>query len=221
MKPPRTRVLLADDHAMVRQGLRALLERERDLVIVGDAADGREAVRMAAELRPDVVVMDISMPRLNGIEATRRILAASPGTRIVALTMHAGEEYVSELLKAGATGYVLKESPASDVIAAIRVVRQGGSFLNRKISEQVVNGYLGRSGPRESAARPPDLLTPREREVLQLIAEGNTNRAIAKQLGLSAKTVEAHRTRIMAKLGVHNAAGLTRYAIRRGLIEVE
>jgi len=221
MKPLRTRVLLADDHAMVRQGLRALLERERDLVVVGDACDGREAVRLAAQLRPDVVVMDISMPRLNGIEATRRIMACSPGTRIVALTMHAGEEYVYELLKAGATGYVLKESPASDVVAAIRVVRQGGSFLNPTISAQVVNGYLGRSGTKESATRPPDLLTPREREVLQLIAEGNTNRVIARQLGLSAKTVEAHRTRIMTKLGVHNTAGLTRYAIRRGLIEVD
>ncbi len=221
MKSVRTRVLLADDHAMVRQGLRALLERERDLLIVGDAADGREAVRLAALLRPDVVVMDISMPRLNGIEATRRIRAESPATRVVALTMHTGEEYVYELLKAGASGYVLKDSPVSEVLAAIRVVRQGGSFLNATISEQVVNRYLGRSGSKESAARPPDLLTPREREVLQLIAEGNTNRLIAKQLGLSSKTVEAHRTRVMAKLRVHNAAGLTRYAIRRGLIEVE
>jgi DNA-binding NarL/FixJ family response regulator len=217
----KIRIVLADDHALVRQGLKAILDREADLQVVGEAADGREAVQMAATLRPDVVVMDVSMPRLNGIEATRRIVAESPDTRVIVVSMHVGEEYVFALLKAGARGYVLKESPVSEVIDAVRAVHDGGTCLHPKVSTQVVAGYLKQAGPRERLGELPDILTSREREVLQLIAEGHTNRAIAAELSLSIKTIEAHRTSIMSKLGVHNAAGLTRYAIRCGLIRSE
>ena len=221
MSSPRIRVLLADDHTLVRQGLRALLEREADVEVVGEAADGREAVRKAATLRPDVVVMDISMPRLNGIEATHRITAASPETRVVALSMHVGEDYVYALLKAGARGFLLKEAPASDLVAAIRAVQSGGTYLHPDVSSSVVSGFLRHGRVRVPAIGRPEALTSREREVLQLIAEGLTNRRIALELSLSVKTVEAHRTRLMSKLKVHNAAGLTRYAISRGLAKPE
>ena len=217
MSAPRIRLLLADDHTLVRQGLRALLERESDLEVVGEAADGRDAVRKAATLRPDVVIMDVCMPRLNGIEATVRIVAAAPQTRVVALSMQGGEDYIYPLLEAGAKGFVLKESPVADLVAAIRAVQSGGTYLHPHISGTVVDGFLGRPGKRGRGAPRPDNLTTREREVLQLIAEGHTNRQIASELSLSVKTVEAHRASLMTKLKVHNTAGLTRCAISRGL----
>lgn len=218
----RIRVLLVDDHTLMRQGLRAILEQEKDLRIVGEAADGREALRRVTKLKPDVVVVDISMPKVNGIEATRRILAARPSTRIVALSMHDGEDYVEQILRAGATGYVLKDAPARDLVAAIRATSAGGVHLDPRISAPVVARFLERGVPTPApptpAVDPGTRLTPREREVLQLIATGHTNRDIARGLALSVKTVEAHRTRIMAKLDVHNVAGLTRYAISTGMI---
>ena len=210
----KIRVLLADDHTLVRQGLRALLEREADIRIIGEARNGREAVNRARALKPDIVVMDISMPHLNGFEATQRIAAECPQTNVVALSMHKQEHHVHSLLKAGARGYVPKDAPASELLAAIRSVHGGGCYLHPQISAKVVDGYLDGHRPPEQ----PDLLTPREREVLQLVAEGQTNRLIAAELRLSIKTVEAHRARIMTKLKIHNAAGLTRYAISRGII---
>ena len=215
--PRKTRVLVADDHTIVRQGLRSILEGEQDMKVVGEAADGREAVKKALLLVPDVVVMDVSMPRMNGLEATARILKENQRIRVLALTMHNSEEYVYSLLKAGAAGYLLKESAASDLVEAIRVVRGGGTYLHPSISVKVVNEYLKRPHPGSRDDR-DDVLTAREREVLQLIAEGNTNKEIAGQLMLSVKTIENHRTRIMDKLEIHNVAGLTRYAISRGMV---
>jgi DNA-binding NarL/FixJ family response regulator len=226
MTAARIPVLLVDDHTLLRQGLRAILEQEKDLRVVGEAADGRDAVRRVTTLRPDVVVIDISMPRVNGIEATRRILAARPTTRVVVLSMHDGEDYIESILRAGATGYVLKDAPARDLVAAIRAAKSGGMHLDPHISASVVARYLEKRAAKDSPAVAPAVdpgtrLTPREREVLQLIATGHTNRAIARGLALSVKTVEAHRTRIMSKLDVHNVAGLTRYAIGAGMIPPE
>ncbi len=216
----RTRVLIADDHTIVRQGLRSILENEQDLEVVGEAADGREAVRKTATLHPDVVVLDISMPRMNGLEATERIARETPRTKVVALTMHSSEEYVYSLLKAGARGFLLKESASSELVEAIRVVRSGGTFLHPSISMKVVNEYLKGPDPRMRAGS-QDGLTVRECGILRLIAEGHTSKEIAGLLDLSVKTVEAHRTRIMEKLGIHNVAGLTRYAISRGISALE
>ncbi len=212
----RTRVLVADDHTIVRQGLVMLLEAQDDIEVVGEAADGEEAVKKATALTPDVVVMDVSMPRMNGLEATARLARQSPKTRVVALTIHSSEEYVDSCLKAGARGYLMKESASSDLVQAIRIVRDGGTYLHPSISGQVVGQRL--KGPRPTM-RPgaEEPLTAREREVLQLIAEGHTNKEIAARLNLSVKTIEAHRARTMQKLDIHNVAGLTRYAISRGI----
>jgi DNA-binding NarL/FixJ family response regulator len=215
----KTRVLVADDHTIVRQGLRAVLEREPDIEVVGEAADGREAVRKAVALVPDIVVMDVSMPALNGLEATARIVREVPRVNILALTMHSSEEYVYSFLKAGAKGYLLKESAASDLVEAIRAVRFGGTYLHPTISVKVINEYLKLPDPRSRSGQLA-LLTEREREVLQLIAEGHTNKGIADLLSLSVKTVEAHRSRVMEKLKIHNVAGLTRYAISRGITSI-
>lgn len=210
----KIRVLLADDHTLMRQGLRALLEREADIKVIGEARNGREAIHRVAALRPDVVIMDISMPRLNGFEATQKISTEHPDTKVVALSMHKEDHHVQALLRAGARGYVPKDAPASELLAAVRAVHDGGCYLHPKISAKVVDGYLDGNRPRVAEGE----LTPREREVLQLVAEGQTNRLIASELRLSIKTVEAHRARIMTKLKIHNAAGLTRYAISRGII---
>lgn len=219
MSPLRKiRVLLADDHTLIRQGLRALLEREADIKVIGEARNGREAVHQVAALKPDVVIMDISMPRLNGFEATQRIATESPSTRVVALSMHKEEHHVHALLRAGARGYVPKDAPVSELLAAVRAVHGGGCYLHPRVSGPVVNGYLDGGKPPAGKTGSDDLLTPREREVLQLVAEGHTNRLIATELRLSIKTVEAHRARIMSKLKIHNAAGLTRYALSRGII---
>ena len=212
----QTRVLVADDHTIVRQGLRAILEAEADIEVVGEAADGREAVRKGLLLQPDVVVMDLSMPRMNGLEATARIVKECPSIRVVALTMYSSEEYVCSLLKAGARGYLLKESVASDLVEAIRAVVGGGIYLHPAISTEVVERFLKRP-QRRTANGLLEVLTPREREILQLIAEGSTNKEIAELLVLAVKTIENHRTRIMDKHDIHNVAGLTRYAIGRGI----
>ncbi len=206
------RILLADDHLVFRQGLKSLLERE-GLQIIGEAADGQEAIRRARDLSPDVAVLDLAMPLLNGLDAAREIVRASPRTRPILLTMHTEDPYVMEALRAGIKGYVLKTQPSTDVVQAIQEVARGRIYLSPGISRTVVDAYLAKT------ELPPDPLSPREREVLQLVAEGKTTKEIARLLGVSVKTAENHRTRILAKLDIHETAGLVRYAIRRGLIQ--
>jgi two-component system, NarL family, response regulator NreC len=211
------RILLADDHTVVRDGLRALLEKQPDMTVVGEAADGRDSVRLAEEQLPDVVVMDIAMPNMNGIEATRRILAANPRTNVVMLSMHQDESYVLRSLKAGAKGYLLKDSLRSDVIEAIRTVSQGRSFMTRKVSRILQEDYI-RQMERRGLEDSYDLLTDREREILQLVAEGKTNKDVATFLNISPTTVETHRTHILQKLGLHSVPELILYAVRKGII---
>lgn len=204
-------VLLADDHQIFRQGLRVLLERER-FDIVGEAADGREAVQLAERLKPDVAVLDFVMPLLNGLDAATQIQRASPKTRCVLLTMYTEDQYVLEALRAGLRGYVIKTQAAGDLVRALREVLQNGVYLSPGISRTLVDAYLS------GTALPADPLTPRERQVLQLVAEGKTTKEVAVVLGLSVKTAETHRTKIMRKLDIHETAGLVRYAIRRGVV---
>jgi DNA-binding NarL/FixJ family response regulator len=215
MKP--IRILLADDHPVVRDGLRALLEREADMSIVAEAADGRETVRLAEEHSPDVVIMDLAMPIMNGIEATRRIVAKSPHTAVVILSMHQDESYVLGSLNAGAKGYLLKDSMRREVIEAVRAVSQGRSFLTRKVSAMLQEDYISqlrRRGLEDSY----ELLTGREREILQLIAEGRANKEVASLLNISLTTVETHRTHILQKLDLHSVPELILYAVRKGII---
>jgi len=211
-------VLLADDHAIVREGVKMILTAEPDLEVVGEAEDGLQAVEMARRLKPDVAVLDVSMPRLNGIEATRQIRAALPDTQVLALTMHSDDTYVFQLLKAGASGYVLKRAAATDLVQAVRAARRGEAFLYPAIAKAVVADYLKRleSGEGREAY---DGLTEREREILTLVAEGVTNQDIAERLYISIKTVQTHRAHIMEKLSLHDRTQLVRYAIRKGLIE--
>jgi two-component system, NarL family, response regulator NreC len=211
------RILLADDHALVRDGVRALLEKQPDMLVVGEAGDGREAAQLAEEHKPDVVVMDIAMPNLNGIDATRRILTAHPQTAVVILSMHQDESYVLRSLKAGAKGYLLKDSLRSDVLEAIRAVAQGRSYLTRKVSRMMQEDYI-RELEQRGLEDTYDLLTDREREVLQLAAEGKANKEIAAELSISLTTVETHRTHILQKLGLHSVPELILYAVRKGII---
>jgi two-component system response regulator NreC len=220
--PPETRgkirVLLADDHGIVRQGVKMILSNEPDIEVVGEAEDGLQAVEMAKRLKPDVAVLDISMPGINGIEATRQIKAALPSVQTLALTMHADDTYVFQLLKAGGSGYVLKRAAATDLVQAVHAARRGEAFLYPAVAKAVVADYLKRlqSGEgRESY----DGLTEREREILTLVAEGTTNQEISQKLYISVKTVQTHRTHIMEKLNLHDRTMLVRYAIRKGLIE--
>jgi DNA-binding NarL/FixJ family response regulator len=205
-------VLLADDHLIVRQGLRALLERE-GFRVVGEAADGREALKLASTAHPDIAVLDLAMPALNGLDAARELLRSDPRMKVVLLTMHTEDPYVLEALRNGVSGYVLKTQAGDDLIQAIREVTRGSLYLSPGVSRTVVDAY------RAKTDLPPDPLSPREREVLQLVAEGKTTKEVAGQLGISVKTAESHRTRIMSKLNIHETAGLVRYAIRRGLIQ--
>jgi two-component system, NarL family, response regulator NreC len=207
----RIRVLLAEDHQVVREGLRALLRAEPDIEVVAEAADGPEAVRAAEERTPDVVVIDIGLPGLNGVEVIRRLHRSLPETQAVVLSMHDDAPTVDRALRAGARGYVLKGSGIAAVCQAIRTVRRGDVFLSPGISDCVLQGYLAATGPKT------DPLSEREREVLQLIAEGFTSRTVAERLGLKPKTVENHRAAIMEKLGIHTTAGLVRYALRNGI----
>jgi two-component system, NarL family, response regulator NreC len=209
----RIRILLADDHAVVRQGFKMILSAQPDMEIVGEAGNGREAVDLAEQLHPDIVVMDVAMPELNGIEATRRLAASAPHARVVALSMHKDSVYVREILRAGARGYLLKDSPAPDLLAAVRAVASGEGFLSPAVSDAVLNDY------RRHVTNPVDLLSSREREVLQMLAEGKTNKEIAGILNLSVYTVDAHRGRIMEKLNLHSINELVRFAVRNGLID--
>jgi two-component system response regulator NreC len=204
------RILLADDHAVVRDGLRALLERQSDMAVVAEAGDGRECVQMAENHLPDVVLMDVAMPEMNGIEAARRIIAASPKTGVVMLSMHRDESYVLRSLKAGARGYLLKDSPREDVLSAVRAASEGRSFLSRKVSRMLQESR----GLEDSY----ELLTGREREILQLLAEGKANKDVAHLLNISLTTVETHRGHILQKLSLHSTAELILYAVRKRII---
>jgi DNA-binding NarL/FixJ family response regulator len=207
-------VMLADDHAVVRDGLRALLEGGNDLQVVAVAGNGREAVAEALRLRPDIVIMDIAMPELDGVEATRRIVERCPETRVLILSMYLSAEHIYRALQAGAQGYVLKESAGEEVVDAIRALRAGKRYLSHRITETVIDDYL-REGTNVS---PLDSLSLRERDVLQLVVEGRTNAAIAQALSLSPKTVETYRARIMKKLKVKDTVELVKFSMRHGLI---
>jgi len=208
-----TRVLLADDHTIVRQGLRILLQRE-GFEVVDEAANGAEAVRLATETMPDVVVLDYGMPLMNGLTAAREIMVACPRAKLILLTMHADDRYVLEAVRLGVKGYVVKSQAPTDLVRAIHEVLNGMMYLSPRVSRTVVQAYLAKS------ELPPDPLTPREREVLQLVAAGKTTKEVAELLGISVKTAESHRTHIMQKLDTSNTAGVVRYAIRQGLIQV-
>ncbi len=215
----KIRILLADDHAILREGVRALLEDYPDLLVVGEADDGRKAVELTSQLEPDVVLMDIGMPVLNGLEATRQIKRDYPAVRVLVLTMHDNEDYVSQLLAAGAAGYVLKYVASSELVQAIRAVAVGQNYISPAVTRVLVESMLARrANPR--ATDPFQTLTDRERQVFQLAAEGYTNRQIAEKLGVSVKTVKAHRANMMTKLGIHDRGELVKLAIQRGIIQV-
>ena len=206
-------VVLADDHALVRDGLRAVLARETDIAVVGEAPDGRQALAVVDAMRPDVVVLDLSMPVLNGLDAARQLAGRARGPRPILITMHLEDRYVLEALRAGVRGYVLKKQAAADLVQAIRDVAAGRVYLSPGISAAVADAI------RTGAPPPEERLTPRERQVLQLVAEGKTTKEIAAILAVSVKTVDAHRTHLMQKLDLHDVAGLTRFAIRLGLVQ--
>ena len=211
------RILLADDHTLMRRGLRALLERQNGFAVVAEAADGREAVEIAAAVSPDVAVIDIGMPNLNGIEAARRITEKRPETAVVILSMHADESYVLRALKSGARGYLLKDSPEEDLIHAIRAVHNGKAFFSPEISKMLAEDYM-RQMRQRGVEDSYELLTPREREILQMLGEGNTNKDVAAKLNLSLHTVETHRGNLLEKLNLHSTAELILYAVRKGIV---
>ena len=210
------RVLVADDHALFRAGVRKLLQSFEGMDVVGEAADGHEAIRLSATHRPDVLLMDIGMPGLNGVEAAARLTREGPRPRVIILSMHTGEEYVLRAIRAGAAGYLLKDAKPAELEAAVRAVARGEIYLSPAISRYLVEDYVRRGSIERG---PLDRLTPRQREVLQLIAEGNTTKAIAAKLGLSTKTVETHRAQLMERLDTRDIAALVRLAIRLGLVE--
>ncbi len=213
----RTKVLLADDHTIVREGILSLLQEQPEVTVVGTAENGREAVEKARRTFPDVVVMDVAMPLLNGIEATRQLRRFLPQTKVIVLTMYADEEYVLRALQAGVRGYLLKKAAASELLQAIRTVERGDFYLSSDISHVIVERYLASNNPEEETIS----LSDRERQILQLVAEGHTNRQIGTALGITQKTVDTHRTRLMAKLDIHDTPGLVRYAIRKGIVRAD
>ena len=210
------KILIADDHGVVAEGLKHLVEAQPDMQVVATVGDGREAVRVARELAPDVVLMDLSMPELNGADATRAILEREPKCRVIVLSMYSDREYVRRALKAGAAGYVVKRSAAKEVVEAIRAVFGGGRYLSPRVADVVIDDYAG-----DERDDPLARLSAREREVLQLLAEGNTGAQIAERLSLSQKTVETYRARLVEKLGIRDVAGLVRFAIQRGIVSLD
>jgi len=215
----RIRVVLADDHRIVREGLRAILASETEFEIVGEAANGRDTVNLARKIEPDVIVMDVSMPDLNGIDATRQIVDMGLSCKILALSGHADEHFVKGMLQAGAAGYLLKECAGEELTLALRTVYQGRIYVSPDVAGIIVNDYVAHLTGAVTAETP--LLSSREREVLQLIAEGRTTAQIAEHLNLSVKTVESHRKHVMDKLDIHSVAGLTKYAIREGISSID
>ncbi len=211
----KIRILLADDHRLMSTGLRSLLGKEPDMAVVGEAYDGRMAVRLAEELAPHVVVLDVTMPDLNGIEAARQILKRTPATKVLALSMHCDHRYVSEMLLAGASGYLVKDCALEELAQAIRVVHDGQRYLSPKVTSAVVDEYVRRLGG--DRPRAMSVLTNREREVLQLLAEGRTTKQIARRLHVSPKTIETHRRQLMQKLDLHSVAELTKFAVKEGI----
>jgi DNA-binding NarL/FixJ family response regulator len=214
----KTRVLLADDHRLVRAGFRSLLEKIPSVEVVGEAKDGRGALELIEKHQPDVVLMDIAMPRLSGLEATARTRKRFPKIKVIMLSMYANEEYVMGALRAGACGYLIKDAAVGELARAIRTVMKGKSYFSPRVSKRVIANYLARIDGDEKAH---EKLTPRQREILQLIAEGNSTKEIAFSLGLSGKTIDAHRAQLMKRLNIHDLPGLVRYAMRVGLVPVE
>lgn len=218
---PNISVLLAEDHHIVREGISSLLALEKDIDLVGEAKDGEEIVKMARDLSPDVVIMDITMPILNGIDAVKQIKRHLPDTKVLILTIHAGEQYINEAFSAGASGYLLKEATGADLMKAIRTVHKGGDIvLSPSISRFIVKAYVRQTCSVQEVDS-LKLLTDREKQILRLIADGKTNKEIAKCLSISKTTVNAHRAHIMQKIDIHDTAGLVRYSIERGLIEID
>lgn len=215
----RIRVLIAEDHTIVRQGLSSLLRSEPDIEVVGEASDGLEATEMAKKLIPDLVLMDIAMRNLNGLDATRKIKKLFPQIKVLALTVYDNEEIIFQILKAGASGYLIKDSAMTELVSAIRAIHQGDSYLSPSISRKVIEEYIRRAELGEKKS-PDDLLSDREREILQLIAEGHSIPQISASLCISKKTVESHKNHIMEKLGIHDKVGLIKYAIRMGLTKL-
>jgi len=213
------RILIADDHQLLIDGLRPLLERQPNVEVVGVARDGLEAADLARDQKPDIILLDISMPRLNGVDAARRILREQPGIKVIMLSMHDDQRFIKESLRVGARGYILKESAASEVIAAIKAVQNGELFFSKSVREQVLREYVEGIRDGEGAAESP--LSGREREVLQILAEGKSTKDAASMLNISVKTVESHRKQIMDKLNLHSIAELTKYAIREGLTQLD
>lgn len=214
------RILIADDHDVARRGIRALLESHPGWQVCGEAKDGREAVELAAEQKPDLILLDIGMPNLNGLEAARQILATAPNALILILTMHDTDQIVREVLRAGARGFLLKSDAGRDLIAAVDALQQRRTFFTTKVSQMVLTGFLNRDNQIETADENEEVLTAREREVIQLLAEGKTSKEVAVTLNLSVKTAETHRTNLMRKLDLHSVADLTRYAVRNGIVQV-
>jgi DNA-binding NarL/FixJ family response regulator len=210
-----TRVLLVDDHQLVRAGMRALIDRLAGFEVVGEAGDGRESLQLAAKLQPDLILMDVLMPELDGVDATARLAAVAPHARVLMLSMNADVQYVLRALQGGAAGYLLKNTGPAELELAMRAVARGETYLSPAVSKHVIDGYVRRA---DVSADPLDRLTPRQREVLQLIAEGATTKEIARKLNISPKTAETHRAQLMQELDVHEIAGLVRFAIRHGLV---
>ncbi|HET6516247.1 MAG TPA: response regulator transcription factor [Thermodesulfovibrionales bacterium] len=216
---PKTRVLIADDHAMVREGIVAFLRLCDDIEVVGEAADGLEAVEKTGKLRPDVIIMDINMPRFGGLEATLEVKRMSPETKILVLTQYDDKEYISRFLNAGVSGYLLKKAVGSDLITALRAVSKGETYLHPSVASEVVAGFLKKDGS-HCVEDPYERLTDREKQVLKLVAEGYTHKEIADLLNISVKTVIAHQTNLSEKLDIHARAGLIKFAIQRGIIKI-
>lgn len=215
------RILIADDHEVARRGIRALLESHPGWEVCGEAKDGREAVDLVSKEKPDLILLDIGMPNLNGLEAARQILATSPEAKILVLTMHDTDQVVREVLRAGARGFLLKSDAGRDLVAAVEALQLERTFFTTKVSQMVLDGYLDGDGPQDgNGVVRDDVLTAREREVIQLLAEGKTSKEVAVTLNLSVKTAETHRTNLMRKLNLHSVADLTRYAVRNGIVQV-
>ena len=218
------RILIADDHEVARRGIRAMLESHPGWEVCGEAKDGREAVELASTEKPDLILLDIGMPNLNGLEAARQILAVSPDIAILILTMHDSDQVVREVLRAGARGFLLKSDAGRDLVAAVEALQLQRTFFTTRVSQMVLDGFLDRDNRPEGTERNQedfdDVLTGREREVIQLLAEGKTSKEVAVTLNLSVKTAETHRTNLMRKLGLHSVADLTRYAVRNGIVQV-